>query len=79
MTATFNYVFDDRDYPGIKLTIEAEIIPGVRETLNHPPVESDVIIGTIEGDFRVYYEEDYFTEVEWQRILDAAETKLIGG
>ncbi len=56
----FNYIFDDRDYPGIKLTIEAEMIPGVRATLNHPSVESDVVIGSIEGDFRVYYEEDYF-------------------
>jgi hypothetical protein len=79
LTATFNYVFDDRDYPGIKLTIEAEIIPGVRATSSHPSVESDVVIGSIEGDFRVYYEEDYFTKEEWQRILDAAETKLIGG
>ena len=78
MTATFNYVFDDRDYPGIKLTIEAEIIPGVRATLNHPSVESDVVIGSIEGDFRVYYEEDYFTKEEWQRILNAAESELIG-
>ena len=79
MTTTFNYIFDDRDYPGIQLTIEAEIIPGVRSTFNHPPVAPNIVIGTIEGDFRVYYEEDYFTRREWQRILDAAETKLIGG
>ena len=75
----FNYIFDDRDYPGIKLTIEAEMIPGVRMSLDLPAVESDVVIGSIEGDFRVYYEEDYFTEKEWQRILNAAESELIGG
>ena len=75
----FNYIFDDRDYPGIKLTIEAEMIPGVRMSLDHPAVESDVVIGSIEGDFRVYYEEDYFTEKECQRILNAAETELMGG
>lgn len=79
MTATFDYIFDDRDYPGIRLTIEAEIIPGVRSALNHPSVAPNIVIGKIEGDFRVYYEEDYFTKEEWQRILDAAETKLIGG
>jgi len=75
----FSYIFDDRDYPGIKLTIEAEMIPGFRMSLDHPAVESDVVIGSIEGDFRVYYEEDYFTEKEWQRILNAAETELMGG
>ena len=75
----FSYIFDDRDYPGIKLTIEAEMIPGFRMSLDHPAVESDVVIGSIEGDFRVYYEEDYFTKEEWQRILNAAETELMGG
>ena len=55
------------------------MIPGFRMSLDHPAVESDVVIGSIEGDFRVYYEEDYFTEKEWQRILNAAETELIGG